>query len=113
MTSWADDVANLSPREDSGRGQGESMSAGPTNDQRGQLARAFGAIQPRTRLTWTNYLFDLMAEQGRYDAGEVKPRNIPANPRCRECRDGGMFHPAHRWAPCIVVMPGGGRSPCR
>jgi hypothetical protein len=35
-----------------------------------------------------------MAEQGWYDAGEVKPRDIPPNPRCPDCQTGGMFRGA-------------------
>ena len=53
-----------------------------------------------------------MAEQGWYDAGEVKPRDVTPNPRCRECRDGGMWHPAHPWGPCIVRPRSGDRCPC-
>ena len=50
-----------------------------------------------------------MAEQGWYDAGEVKPRNLSSNPRCKACRDCGMWHPAHPWGPCIVTLRGGER----
>jgi len=34
------------------------------------------------------------------------------NPRCSECKSGPMFHPAHRWGPCSVPLPGGDHCPC-
>ena len=46
----------------------------------------------------------------------VKPRRIDPNPRCPECKSpdprgrAPMFHPAHKWGPCQVRMPGG--DPC-
>jgi hypothetical protein len=43
-----------------------------------------------------------MAEQGWYDAGEIKPRDIAPNPRCPDCQTGGMFHPAHPGRRCGV-----------
>jgi len=49
----------------------------------------------------------------RYDAGQVKPRDVSDNPRCSECKSGDMFHPEHKWGPCIVILPGRGACPCR
>src|SRR5437016_52423 len=43
-------------------------------------------------------LVSVVAEPGWYDAGEVKPQALSPNPRCRECRDGSMWHLAHPWA---------------
>jgi hypothetical protein len=48
----------------------------------------------------------------------VKPRDLDPNPRCYECKSpdprgrAPMFHPAHRWGPCEVRMPGGNRCGC-
>ena len=47
-----------------------------------------------------------------YDPGEVKPRDLVPNPRCPHCKSGGMFHPAHRWAPCQVRLEGGDLCGC-
>ena len=41
----------------------------------------------------------------------VKPRDIDPNPRCPDCKTGPMFHPAHRWGPCWVKLPGGELCP--
>jgi len=43
-----------------------------------------------------------MAERDWYDAGKVKPRDIASNPRCPDCQNGGMFHPAHPGRRCGV-----------
>jgi hypothetical protein len=54
-------------------------------------------------------------DQDRY--AQVKPRNLDPNPRCYECKSDDlsgrapMFHPAHRWGPCEVRMPGGELCP--
>ena len=53
-----------------------------------------------------------------YAAGDVKPREIDPNPRCYECKSpdpmgrAPVFHPAHRWGPCEVRMPGGDECGC-
>jgi hypothetical protein len=36
-----------------------------------------------------------MAELGWHDAGEIKPREIAPNPRCKDFQAGAMFHTAH------------------
>jgi hypothetical protein len=52
------------------------------------------------------------------DWGEVKPRDIPANPRCADCQSADprgrapMFHPAHPHGRCLVSLPGGERCAC-
>jgi hypothetical protein len=57
-------------------------------------------------------IFDDMPPQ------EIKPRNLNIDARCPDCKSedplGGaaMFHPAHKWGPCIVVEHGGVRCPC-
>jgi len=53
-----------------------------------------------------------MAEAGWYDSGQIKPRNVSDNPRCPNCKTGDMFHPQHKWAPCIARLPGGDHCPC-
>ena len=53
-----------------------------------------------------------MADSERwYKPGEVKPRDLAINPRCPDCKTGPMFHPAHRWGPCWVRLPGGELCP--
>jgi hypothetical protein len=42
---------------------------------------------------------------------QVKPRRIAANPRCSECKTGGMFHPAHPHGPCNLTLDGGDTPP--
>ena len=41
-----------------------------------------------------------MAEQGWFDAGEIKPRDLAPNPRCQNCETGGMKHLAHPGRRC-------------
>jgi hypothetical protein len=47
-----------------------------------------------------------------YDPGPVRPRDVADNPRCPVCKSDDprgrapMFHPAHRWGPCQVQLPG-------
>ncbi len=53
-----------------------------------------------------------MAEQGWYDAGEIKPRDLGANPRCKDCSSGGMRHPAHNGLRCPVRVEGVGQCEC-
>jgi hypothetical protein len=49
---------------------------------------------------------------------EVKPRDIPSNPRCADCASDDargrrpMFHPAHPERRCWVILPGGDQCPC-
>src|SRR2546428_7724299 len=50
---WADDVINLSPRDDGPRGQGNRRIQCRTSDQRGPLVRVLGELQLRTRPTST------------------------------------------------------------
>jgi hypothetical protein len=46
----------------------------------------------------------------------IKPRRRDPNPRCSACASpdpkgrAPMVHPAHRWGPCAVELPGG--EPC-
>jgi hypothetical protein len=60
-----------------------------------------------------------MTEADRWhDPGVVKPRDIPANPRCADCKSADprgrapMFHPAHPHGRCLVSLPGGERCAC-
>ena len=52
-----------------------------------------------------------------YDPGEVRPLDLALNPRCPDCKSPDrsgrplMFHPAHRWGPCWVRLPGGELCP--
>jgi hypothetical protein len=46
-----------------------------------------------------------------YDPGQVKPRDLAIDPRCRECKTGPMFHPAHLSGPCRAKLPGGELCP--
>ena len=48
-----------------------------------------------------------MDEQGWYDAGEIKPRNIAPNPRFRDCETSGMKHPVHPGRRCGLRLLGG------
>lgn len=41
-----------------------------------------------------------MAEQGWFDAGTIKPRDLAPNPRCPDCQTAGMFHPSHPGRRC-------------
>jgi hypothetical protein len=59
---WADDVVNLSPREDGGRGQGESASSAP-NARPAQVAAAGSPLAVRMRV-WTSSRSDLMGYPG-------------------------------------------------
>jgi hypothetical protein len=49
--------------------------------------------------------FPCTAADAIYD--QVVRRNLTPNPRCPDCKTGPMFHPAHRWEPCLVRLPGG------
>jgi len=51
-------------------------------------------------------------EQHWFDAREIKPRDIAANPRCPDCQTGGMFHPAHHGRRCGVPITGVGECHC-
>jgi hypothetical protein len=52
-------------------------------------------------------------------SSEIKPRDIPSNPRCPVCkaedpRSGHpMYHPAHPWGPCRVRLLDGTECGCR
>ena len=48
-----------------------------------------------------------MAEQGWFEAREIKPRDLAPNPRCQDCETGGMFHPAHPGRRCGLRLLGG------
>jgi hypothetical protein len=49
---------------------------------------------------------------------EIRPRDIPTNPRCADCKTEDpksghpMFHPAHRGQRCWVRLQGGEQCPC-
>jgi hypothetical protein len=45
---------------------------------------------------------DALAERTRAGLERVKPRELASNPRCPDCWDGPMMHPAHRWGPCQI-----------
>jgi hypothetical protein len=55
----------------------------------------------------------------RHDIDSVKPRDIPANPRCADCKSDDprgsppMHHPHHPGTRCGVIERGGDRCPCR
>ena len=55
---WADDVVNLSPREDGGRGQGESVSSAP-HERPAQPVQPVGASARRASAEDTTDLEDL------------------------------------------------------
>ena len=52
-----------------------------------------------------------------YDPSPAKARELASNPRCPDCTSPDlsgrlpMFHPAHRWEPCGVRLPGGELCP--
>jgi hypothetical protein len=48
-----------------------------------------------------------MPENGWYDAGKIRPRDIAPDPRCPDCKTGGMKHPAHPGRRCGVGFGGG------
>ena len=40
-----------------------------------------------------------MAEQGWFDAGEIKPRDLAPNPRCQNCETGWRYEaPGPPWS---------------
>jgi hypothetical protein len=39
-------------------------------------------------------------------------RRMDANPRCPDCWDGPMMHPAHPFGPCQVTLLGGEACGC-